>query len=564
MEVWRLWEWLRNLAAALCLACMSVSVWAVPQTGGFGVQIGAFEDPGRAQALVERMRRLGLPVFTEPFAGPEGLLSRVVVGSYDDREAARLAQGQLAAEGWPGFLRTLSAPSLQVAAEGLDSLFLDDPETPVADAPSEEEGGLEALFGLEEETPVEKTGFPWGLSGFYQAEAAYTYPSPDHWSKLRNILEVGRQGAWNAEFSWRWGVRAVVDPVYQLTSFYDDTDVADDQEFEVTIRETYVDASAGDWDFRLGRQHIIWGEMVALFVADVVSAKDLREFVLPDFQLLRIPQWAARAEYFGDDWHLEGVWIPYMTYNDIGVEGGDYYPFPAISTPGFEQRFRRDDEPSQSLEHSAYGAKVSVLKDGWDLAGFFYSSMDAMPAFEREVVLGPTPTLVYTPVHKRIRQWGATLGKDLGLAVLKAEAIYTADRRFEVENLTDRNGLVTEDVIDYIVGLNFAFPHETRFNFQAFHRWIPDRDHSMLQDGSQPGLTWLASTRALHPDVESEILLVHRLDQTDWMLQAKASWFFASDWRLVAGWDAFGGDELGIFGRFDEKDRVYTEVRYSF
>jgi len=49
--------------------------------------------------------------------------------------------------------------------------------------------------------------------------------------------------------------------------------------------------------FRLGRQHIVWGEMVGLFFADVVSAKDMRQFILPDFDMIRIPQWAARAEF---------------------------------------------------------------------------------------------------------------------------------------------------------------------------------------------------------------------------------------------------------------------------
>ena len=71
------------------------------------------------------------------------------------------------------------------------------------------------------------------------------------------------------------------------------------------MRETYLDVSAGDWDFRLGRQQIVWGEMVGLFFADVVSAKDLREFVLPDFDYLRIPQWSVRTEYFKGDFHGE-------------------------------------------------------------------------------------------------------------------------------------------------------------------------------------------------------------------------------------------------------------------
>ena len=71
--------------------------------------------------------------------------------------------------------------------------------------------------------------------------------------------------------------------------------------------------SAGNWDFRLGRQHVVWGEMVGLYFADVVSARDQREFILPDFDQMRTPQWAGRAEYFSDDFHAEILWIPVAT-----------------------------------------------------------------------------------------------------------------------------------------------------------------------------------------------------------------------------------------------------------
>ena len=66
----------------------------------------------------------------------------------------------------------------------------------------------------------------------------------------------------------------------------------------------YLDMPVGDVELRLGRQHIVWGEMVGLFFADVVSARDMREFFTQEFDQQRIPQWAARAEYFKNDWRV--------------------------------------------------------------------------------------------------------------------------------------------------------------------------------------------------------------------------------------------------------------------
>ncbi len=95
--------------------------------------------------------------------------------------------------------------------------------------------------------------------------------------------------------------------------------------------ENYLDFSAGSWDFRIGAQQIVWGEVIGLFFADVVSARDMRDFLLPSFEVMRIPQWAARAEYFAGDAHVEFVWIPVPTFDRIGKPGADFYPAPLPS-----------------------------------------------------------------------------------------------------------------------------------------------------------------------------------------------------------------------------------------
>src|SRR5207302_7821586 len=119
--------------------------------------------------------------------------------------------------------------------------------------------------------------------------------------------ELGAQGAFNEQVKWKLSGRVDYDAVYDLTNFYP-PDVRKDQRLNFYARENYLDLGAGNWDFRLGRQHIVWGEVVGLFFADVVSAKDQREFILPEFEILRIPQWAARAEYSRNDFHAELVW----------------------------------------------------------------------------------------------------------------------------------------------------------------------------------------------------------------------------------------------------------------
>jgi hypothetical protein len=187
----------------------------------------------------------------------------------------------------------------------------------------------ESLF---DDTPAavpaksEKPSGGSGVKGFVQFELARTVASPDHWSKMRTRADLSSQGKINSDMKWKLGVRLDYDAVYDINDFYN-ADVRNDQRFNAVLRENYIDYSAGNWDFRFGRQHVIWGEMVGFFFADVVSARDMREFLLPDYDQLRTPQWAARAEYFSDDYHAELLWIPVASYDNIGKPGAEFYPY---------------------------------------------------------------------------------------------------------------------------------------------------------------------------------------------------------------------------------------------
>jgi hypothetical protein len=401
------------------------------------------------------------------------------------------------------------------------------------------------------------------LSGFLQTEAGYIYSGDAHWEKLRAVAEVALAGRWNDAVKWKVSGRGYYDFVFDVTDYYPD-DVRDNRQAELMLRETYVDIAVGNWDFRVGRQHIIWGEVVGLFVADVVSARDMREFILRDFDWIRTPQWAARAEYFADKFHLEGIWIPYMTYDEIGKPGDDYYPYPVAPPPGFGSYFRNDDRPSDTLDHSAGGVRLSWLHDGWDTSAFYYTSMNAAPAFAREIVSGPPPAFVYTPVHDRIHQGGLTVSKDFGLGVFKAEAVYTHDGLLETTSLSDADGLVKLDYLDYILGVEFVTESETRLNLQFYQRWFTDYDPAIVPDELESGVSAYVSTKAFHPDVEPELLVMRSLDKDDWLIRAKVSWRFLPNWRVAGGVDVLHGPVEGLIGRYDDSDRVYLELRRSF
>jgi hypothetical protein len=299
--------------------------------------------------------------------------------------------------------------------------------------------------------------------------------------------------------------------------------------------------------------------MVGLFFADVVSARDLREFILPEFDMLRTPQWAARAEYFKDDFHAELLWVPVATYDEIGKPGAEFYPYPAV-LPGFTTQYKNELRPTRNLSNGNYGLRLSALKNGWDFSGFYYRSMDIQQTFYREII---GSTMIFEPRHDRISQLGGTVAKDLGAFVLKGEGVYTRGRSFGVATPLDVDGVVAQNTFDWAVGLDFALPADTRFNVQLFQRVFFDHDPAIIPERHENGYS-LYLNKKFGSKWEAQATFIASLNRTDWLFRPRVQWNFEKNWRLLAGVDLFKGPPLGMFGQYAKRDRVYSEVRYSF
>lgn len=478
----------------------------------------------------------------------------------------------------PARLASHSAPFVLAAKSdgdlplSRDSLFGD--VEPAAEPAAEPELPVsrDSLFGDDvlpkarqvDSTFDRATSSPARIHGFIQNVIAYTTPKPSHWSQFLTRADVTAQGNLGNGIKWKLGARVDFDAVYPMSDFYPES-VNDNQTLNAMLRENYLDIGAGDWEFRLGRQHIIWGEMVGLLFGDVVSAKDMRHFVLPEFDILRIPQWAARAEYFKGDFHAEAIWIPVASYDNIGKPGAQFYAYTLPPPPGVNNVvFLNEKIPTQNLSNTNYGLRMSVLHDGWDVAGFAYSSMSVAPTFYRQIIPGPTTTTAtYQARHERIDQYGTTVAKDLGSVVLKGEAVYTRGQKYQVTDPTDVNGVVGQDTLTWVVGLDFTQFVDTRINVQLFQNHFFDHNPYIIESANENGFSLLVS-HELTDKVDVQALWMASLNRTDWMLRPRVSWNFEKNWDMAVGVDIFQGPALGFFGRYDASDRVYSEVRYSF
>lgn len=443
-----------------------------------------------------------------------------------------------------------------------------DPLRPVVKLGSTHEAGAmliaqssrDELFGSE---PRREEKSKSRLTGFMESTVAYTYATPSHWSRAVGRLQVGAQGSLGDHLKWKVSGRADADLVYFASDFYLDR-VKRDQRVDFFFKENYLDFSQGSWEFRLGAQQIVWGEVIGLFFADVVSARDMRDFLLPSFDIIRIPQWAARAEYFGDDSHIEFVWIPIPVFDRIGKPGADFYPAPLPSPTPREiaELFRDPQRPSRSLSHSNYGVRANRVVSGWDLSAFYYRSFSTQATHYRAQASAERP-LLFEPRYDRIWQAGGTLSKDLGDVVLRAEAVYTHGQGFSVADLAAPQSVVKRPTFDYIAGLDWALPRDTRVGVQIFQRVLFGDSGDIAIKTGDLGASLFVSTK-LANNVEAQLLWIQYFRDAGALVRPRLTWNAMQNLTASVGVDVFTGPTEGFFGRYNNRDRVYSELRYAF
>ncbi|MGB5669130.1 MAG: DUF1302 family protein, partial [Sedimenticolaceae bacterium] len=105
--------------------------------------------------------------------------------------------------------------------------------------------------------------------------------------KFENSARIFVNGDLGESSSWHAEVQPVVDTEgvtadYKYNRSYTQYDL---------LRELYVDTSAGDWDFRIGKQQVVWGTADGIKLLDIINPTDYRELNQNGVEDARIPVW---------------------------------------------------------------------------------------------------------------------------------------------------------------------------------------------------------------------------------------------------------------------------------
>lgn len=320
-----------------------------------------------------------------------------------------------------------------------------------------------------------------------------------------------------------------------------------DDRADVEFREVYVDVVSGSWDLRAGRQIITWGIGDLIFINDVFP-KDFEAF------------YAGRP-------------LEYLKKAVDGVKIG-LYPswanFEIVLVPFFEstnlprgQRFHNSmspeaDEPATTPENTEVAIRAYRKLGDIDASLYCYRGFFRTPSATSGGGFFFPERSVY----------GASLEGRAAGGILGFEAAYYDSRE-------DRSGddpLVPNSSTRTLVSYKRQLMEDFDLGLQYYVEYMHEHDDfirtlpaGMREENELHHVTTLRLTRLLmHQNLTLSLFVFYSPSDEDYLLNPEIKYKFTDNVWATIGGIIFGGDIDGGFGRLDDNDNAYLQVRYEF
>lgn len=337
-----------------------------------------------------------------------------------------------------------------------------------------------------------------------------------------------------------------------------------------TLREAYLDASAGPVELRLGKQQIVWGKADGLKVLDVVNPQNFREFILEDFDESRIPLWSALVEVPFPDWSIEFVWIPDKTYHVFPeYDSGARFEFttPLLippPPPGISVDVRDPQRPGQFFEDSDAGARISAFLFGWDLTlNYLYHYYDVPALFSHLDTTAGVPTLIVTPRYKRTHLIGGTFSNAFGDLTVRGELGYSTSRSFSTDDTSQADLVAEMGEFSYVLGGDWYGFSDTLVSLQLFQSVLSEDAPGLYRDRVDTTLTLFVTRHFLNESLEVQGMWLYNINDGDGLLRPKVTYEVTDNLSAWVGADIFYGSRFGLFGEFDRRDRIVMGFQFG-
>ncbi len=338
---------------------------------------------------------------------------------------------------------------------------------------------------------------------------------------------------------------------------------------DLRMRELYLDLYFDNVDIRIGKQQVVWGKADGVFITDIVSPLDLTEFLLPDFDEIRVGITAVKLDYYLGNNTFEVIWAPNFTSVEIPQAGSIWYIQPDFPvTPVFDWS-KSDITPS--LENSEFFAKFTGMTSIVDFEIMAAYTWDDTPSMHVNKQFGMNPAtqqpmltgLTVAPEHHRLNIGGGSFSTEVKGVIIRGEVAYYNGKQFQTEDQLAVDALTEKDYLHYLLGADFSIKG-LKMSAQFIQQSILDYDENMMNEEIENTMTFLARYDLLRETVHLELFSYIGLTNEDALIRPKISYDFDDSFSILLGANIFIGDDAGRFGQYKDNSMAYLKMKYSF
>jgi Protein of unknown function (DUF1302) len=323
-----------------------------------------------------------------------------------------------------------------------------------------------------------------------------------------------------------------------------------DNSLTFDVRELYMDLYLDNSEFRVGRQQVVWGKSDGVFITDVVSPLNLEEFLLPDFEEIRMGVTALKADYYLGNSTMELIWIPVFTPNTMA--GPD-----SIWNPTGMDFSGSSDSIDFTMANSEIFGRFSLFSSYIDfelVGGYLW---DDMATVSQE----PAGTPPYTLDHNRLGMAGGSFSTALGGFIFRGEGAYYNGKYYQ--DTASPTAPVKKDYLHYMGGLDYTIGGWF-LSTQFIQQIILDYDESLVNDQFGNTMTFLIRKSFLRETLFFDFFTYFEINNPNALIRPKVTYNLADGLEILLGYNYFVGDSGGIFGQHSENNMLYTKLKFSF
>ena len=320
-------------------------------------------------------------------------------------------------------------------------------------------------------------------------------------------------------------------------------------EFDIDVREAYVDYVTGDFDFRLGRQIATWGVGDLVFINDVFPKNWASFFSGRPLEYLKTGLDGFKTRFSSSTVNVELMIIPFFTPDTLPESDRFVIPDPLARVPDRDERM-----PRQTYGNTEVAMRLYRRIGNFDVSFYTYRGFWRVPGFELDHPVDPERV---TRVYPQLRVYGASAQTNFMGGVLSLEAGHYRSRKRETRKTVG----VPDSQERFLAG----YQKEVRQDFNLGVQYFAEIDSGTGLGNPYRDTVTLRMDRLLrHQTWKLSLFGFFSPQDLDYLLQPQVSYKFSDEFNLAVGGNIFGGSEGTFLGRFDGNDNLYTSFRFDF